>query len=104
MLPYAASKTLRASKPTGSKTVVVELRADADLRSGSRSHRLAAGAATREAGAHGLVRRPRPGARPAPPGKEKHDTPSGRECAEPLGGSSCRPGLPFNRQCVGIGL
>src|SRR5207245_11445912 len=103
-LPYAASKPVRASKHTWIITVVVELRANAHLRSGSRSHRLVAGAGTREAGAHGLVRRPRPGARPARPAKEKHDTHSRSECAEPLGGSSCSPGLPFDRQRLSISL
>src|SRR6266568_4315746 len=97
-------ETLGASKPTESKRVMVELRADADLRSGSRSHRLIAGAATREAGAHGLVRRPRPRAGPAFPGQAKHSTHSRSECAQPVGGSSRSPGLPFNRQCLGIGL
>src|SRR5229473_7893072 len=97
-------KTLRPSKPTESKRVMVELRADADLRSGSRSHRLIAGAATREAGAHGLVRRPRPRAGPAFPGQAKHSTHSRSECAQPVGGSSRSPRLPFNRQCLGIGL
>src|SRR5258708_26146052 len=65
--------TLCASSAAGLKTVVIKLRADADLRSGSRSHRLTARALTRKAGAHGLVWRPRPSACPALPRQKKHD-------------------------------
>src|SRR6267143_2610655 len=83
--------------------IVIEfLPRHADLRSGGRSNRFPSRTIAGAARTYGLVRRPRPGARPALPGQEKHNRHHGSECPKSTRNRESREGLPVDRQCVGI--
>src|SRR5712691_720978 len=91
-------------RPPRRSGVMVELRPDADLRSGGGCDRLPPGTASRTAGAPRPVRRPRPGARAALPREEEQDSHRESERAKPARDRPRGTRLPPDRQCLGIGL